>query len=215
MLLKLCPVRVDRLLLKCNNLALSRKTITTTPFRSDMFNIGKRMKNEQKYKTMDKIDPKFELIYRAPFEYMTAFCQHVPTFSLLTISSVYAYKIASGMHAIEPDAQLIIGPYMSDGSDLFVICAAFYAMNLALLYFVRKYPLRIYKSENEYRAIFEGFLPFRPRQWSFKQGDMCKTKSILPWDECMYKINDKKLLVFSHHFKKPVHFNDMLKKEIN
>ncbi|XP_037046949.1 uncharacterized protein LOC119081819 [Bradysia coprophila] len=212
MLLKLCPIRVDRLLLKFNNLPLTRKTITTTPIRSDMFNIGKRMKNEQRFKTMDKIDPNFELIYRAPFEYMTAFCQHVPAISLLSISSVYAYKLANGMHAIEPDAQLVLGPYMSDGSDLIVLCAAFYVMNLSLLYFVRKYPLRIYKSDKEYRAIFEGFLPLRPRQWSFKQGDMSKAKSILPWHECIYKIKDKKVLVFSHHFKKPIHFNDMLHK---
>lgn len=107
------------------------------------------MKNEQQYKKTDKIDPKFELIYKAPFEYLSAFSKHVPTFSLLTISSLILHKLASGMNVIEPDAQLVLGPFMSDGTDLIGLSVAFYVMNLGLVYAVTKYPLRIYKFEKQ------------------------------------------------------------------
>lgn len=111
-----------------------------------MFNIGKRIKNEPYYKKLDKIDPTFELIYRSPFEYLTAFSKHVPTFNLLFVSSIIGWKIVNGIHVIEPGTELEIGGMMSDGTDLIGLTIGFYVMNLGLLLAVRQCPLRVYKS---------------------------------------------------------------------
>lgn len=60
--------------------------------------------------------------------------------------------------------------------------------------------------------MFEGYLPLKPRPYGFRKGDIYQTKSILPWYESMYKMKDRTVLVFSHHFKRPADFNDMFKK---
>lgn len=121
----------------------------TTPIRQDIFNIGKRMKNEDFYKKRDKVQPTYELIYRAPFEYLTALCKHVPTFSLTSASSLLAYKYYAGIEILDTSGQFVVGPAMADGSELIGFAVAFYVFNILLLYGTTKYPLRIYKLKNE------------------------------------------------------------------
>lgn len=107
------------------------------------------MKNEQYYKKLDKVEPTCELIYRAPFEYLTALCKHVPAFNLISVSSLIAYKYAAGIDIIDATAQYTVGPTMAEGGELIGIVVAFYVMNLGLAYGVTKYPLRIYKLKNQ------------------------------------------------------------------
>lgn len=107
------------------------------------------MRNELYYKKLDKIEPTFELVYRAPFEYLTALCKHVPTFSLISVSSIIAYKYIAGIDIIEANSQIAFGPTMADGWELVVTYVAFYIFNIILVYGVTKYPLRIYKSKNQ------------------------------------------------------------------
>ncbi len=107
------------------------------------------MKNEIRLKQLDKIEPTYELIYCAPFEYLSAFCRHVPTFSLIVASSLIAWKWASGIEIIQSTAQITMGPTMTDGNELIVFAVAFYIFNIGLAYFVTKYPLRIYKAKNQ------------------------------------------------------------------
>lgn len=61
--------------------------------------------------------------------------------------------------------------------------------------------------------MFEGYLPFFPTQFRYRKGDLKGKKSILPWHESMYKMKDKTVLVYSHHFKRPADFNDMLRRQ--
>lgn len=107
------------------------------------------MRNEIYYKKLDKIDSTYELIYRAPFEYLTALSKHVPTFSLICVSSLIAYKFAVGIDLIDPTAEFVVGPTMADGAELTGFLVAFYVVNFVLAYAVTKYPLRIYKSKNQ------------------------------------------------------------------
>lgn len=55
------------------------------------------MRSEKYYAKLDKMEPTYELIYCAPFEYLAALSRHVPTFGLIVVSSLLAYKwIADG-----------------------------------------------------------------------------------------------------------------------
>lgn len=107
------------------------------------------MRKEEYYKKLDKIAPTYELIYRAPFEYLSALCKHVPAFSLTVISAIALYKIASGLGIMRDDEQFVVGPIMSEGTDLMTFFVLFYIVNLSLIYFITKYPLRIYKSKKK------------------------------------------------------------------
>lgn len=107
------------------------------------------MRSEPYYKKLDKIDPTYELIYRAPFEYLTAFSKHVPTFNVVVMSSIFAYKYAAGIEIIDTTTPFTIGPTMSDGAELYAMAVAFYVINIALAYAVTKYPLRIYKLKKQ------------------------------------------------------------------
>lgn len=107
------------------------------------------MKNEQYYKKLDKIEPTYELIYRAPFPYLTALCRHVPTFNLISVSSLIAYKLAAGIDVIDTTAQVSMGPTLTEGWELTAFLVLFYVINLGMAYIVTKYPLRIYKLKNQ------------------------------------------------------------------
>lgn len=95
------------------------------------------------------MEPTYELIYRAPFEYLAPMCKHVPTFNLIFVSSLIAYKYAVGIEIIDKTAQYVVGPVMADGAELTAFLYAFYVVNVAVAYAVTKYPLRIYKLKNQ------------------------------------------------------------------
>lgn len=129
-----------------NTCRISINTITTSATRSNIFNIGKRMRHENFYKKLDKVEPDWELIYRAPLEYMTAFSKHVPTFSLVTASAIIAYKFAFGIAIIDLSTQFTVGKTMSEGTELLGFAVAFFLFNVIMLYVTSLYPLRIYRN---------------------------------------------------------------------
>lgn len=135
--------------MRCLKTIIYRKTITTTAVRSGIFNIGKRMRNEDHFKQRDKVEKTYELIYCAPFDYLTSMCKHVPAFTLVSVSTIIACKIAAGMEVIDPSTQFILGPTIAEGGDLIGFAVAFYIFNITLWYGVTKYPLRIYKLKNK------------------------------------------------------------------
>lgn len=106
------------------------------------------MGNEQYYKKLDKIDPTYTLIYRAPFEYLTALCKHVTSFNLVTVSSLLAYQFVSGVTIVDTSVPFTLGPSTADTEQLIGFVVAFYVFNLTLAYAVTRYPLRIYKLKN-------------------------------------------------------------------
>ncbi|KAJ6643119.1 hypothetical protein Bhyg_08075 [Pseudolycoriella hygida] len=190
----------------------SSRALTTTPIRSDVFKIGKRIRNENYYKKLDNVEPSYELIYRAPFEYLIPMCRHVPSFLLISVSCGFAYQFITGSQIFDENAEFMTGPIVASSGEMMGFTVAFYISNLILIYGVTKYPLRIYKFKNRYIAMFEGFLPLSPRPYHFRKGDLFSTPSILPWYESIFKMKDRTVLVFAHHFKKPIYFTDMFRK---
>uniref|UniRef100_A0A182N1W8 Uncharacterized protein n=1 Tax=Anopheles dirus TaxID=7168 RepID=A0A182N1W8_9DIPT len=117
------------------------------------------------------------------------------------------------------DFQHIVVPFeieyatlTANETDLLYFLGFFFLTNVVIRIMVNQYPLRIYKNEKKYVAVFEGQIPLLSKQLPFQQGDVVPVPpgGVLPWQDSRYKINDKKVLLLEDYFRTPSELNAMM-----
>jgi hypothetical protein len=126
------------------------------------------------------------------------------SFASISLIAAQTYCIASGMVKI-PFLIEYGGMVAIEEQHLGVFVTVFLLGNLAIRFIMNRYPLRIYKSHNDYTAILEGNVPLTKRQFQFKKGDVepvvARDTPILPWNESLHKVKNKKLILLDDYFK--------------
>jgi hypothetical protein len=111
-----------------------------------------RKKNENMYKLQDKVDSSYCLIYKAPMEYYLLACNHVTTVSALVFG---AFCINRYIHRFEPldteQKSLDLANNVATMSEYDVVFFSIILVGMcfAIRSILHKYPLRIYKNNNQ------------------------------------------------------------------
>ncbi|XP_055836479.1 uncharacterized protein LOC129905116 [Episyrphus balteatus] len=170
----------------------------------------KRFMKEEKFAQKDKAPEGFKIIYRAPMEYYIKTAKIISTGSAAFMSGLAALKFATDTKYLQLSTELTYGPLVAHDSDIFPLAAGFIAINATIMIFITKYPLRIYKKDKSYLAIFEGLLPFGIKRLSYNQGQVKEFKHFLnPWSLITFKIKDTITLLMLDYFKTPSEFHEM------
>ncbi|XP_065074173.1 uncharacterized protein LOC135698200 [Ochlerotatus camptorhynchus] len=175
---------------------------------------GPRTMKEERYRKKDKVPEEYRIIYRAPMEYYLSACNFVTSFSFAAISGITAYGYLHNYHTMSVPFELDYGSLTANENDLLIFLGFFFIANIAIRIMVNRYVLRVYRSDEDYIAIFEGHLPFTRKQFSFKKGSVESVPEggIVPWQDARYMINEKPVLLLDSYFRTPSELFNMLKK---
>lgn len=111
-----------------------------------------RKKSEKMYRRQDKIDSSYSLVYKAPMEYYLLACNHVTSLSALVFG---AYCVDRYNHRFdEISTKQVSVDYINDmatmsDADVVYFSIGLVVMCAAIRLVLYKYPLRIYRSNNE------------------------------------------------------------------
>uniref|UniRef100_A0A8D8H5H4 (northern house mosquito) hypothetical protein n=1 Tax=Culex pipiens TaxID=7175 RepID=A0A8D8H5H4_CULPI len=174
----------------------------------------KSMKEEH-YRKKDKVPLDFRLVYRAPMEHYLAACNVISSFSFVAFAGISSYAYLQHFHTMAVPFDIEYGTLTANENDLMVFLGFFLFANVVIRLMVNRYTLRVYRKNEKYIAVFEGYLPFTRRQIQFKGGEVTAVPEggILPWQDARYKINDKPVLLLDGNFRTPSELNAMMKHE--
>ncbi|XP_062708168.1 uncharacterized protein LOC109408578 [Aedes albopictus] len=175
---------------------------------------GPRTMKEERYRARDNVPEAFRLIYRAPMEYYLSACNLVTSFSFAAVSGITVYGYLHDFHTMSVPFEFDYGSLTANESDLLIFLGFFFLANVAIRMVVNRYVLRIYRDDEDYLAVFEGYLPFTRRHLRFKKGNVepVPEGGIIPWQDARYKINDNNVLLLESYFRTPAELYNMLKQ---
>ncbi|ETN65644.1 hypothetical protein AND_002581 [Anopheles darlingi] len=196
-------------LLKRPALCPGRGTIYTSP----PMNGRDVTKREKYFLQKDKIPLGFTIIYRAPMEYYLSACNIATSFSFLALVGMSAFSFSEYFRNVTVPFQMEYATLTTNENDLFFFVGFFFLINVIIRIVINRYPLRIYRRENQYIAVFEGQIPLGIRMLQYRRGDVVVVppSGILPWQDARYKINGNKVLLLNEYFRTPSELNIMLK----
>uniref|UniRef100_A0AAG5DGB2 Uncharacterized protein n=1 Tax=Anopheles atroparvus TaxID=41427 RepID=A0AAG5DGB2_ANOAO len=170
------------------------------------------VKREEHFLKKDNIPPGFNIIYRAPMEYYLSACNFITSFSFLALGSVSAFTYSKDFQHILAPFEMEYASLTANETDLLYFLGFFLLINVVIRVVINRYPLRIYRNDKEYLAIFEGQIPLITKTLQFQRGDVAAVPlgGVLPWQESRYKINDKHVLLLDEYFKTPSELNIMM-----
>lgn len=171
-----------------------------------------RMKREEHFKRIDKLERASELIYKQQLNYSLNFCKLISTVSLGGMTSLCSYKLLLAKNILEEQSEAV-GKLVADTSDLYGFLIGFYVFNIAILVCINLLPLRIYRLGEEYVAILPGVLPMINLKLSFKKGELIENfySKIFP-NDVSFKLKQRYVLLFLQHFRRPSDLYSMLPK---
>ncbi|XP_053674092.1 uncharacterized protein LOC128724391 [Anopheles nili] len=196
----------------CPLFYLSRKSVFVTPpaFRrsfttSDVLYRKAVVKREDYFLKKDNIPPGFNIIYRAPMEYYLTACNIVTSFSFAALGSFCVYTYWNDFRHIVVPFEIEHATLTANETDLLYFLGFFLLINVVIRVVINRYPLRIYRNDKKYLAVFEGQIPLITKKFNFQRGDVAPVPlgGILPWQESRYKINDKNVLLLEDYFRAP------------
>ncbi|EDO63992.1 AGAP004983-PA [Anopheles gambiae str. PEST] len=173
------------------------------------------IKREEYFLKKDNIPAGFSIVYRAPMENYLTTCNIVTSFSFLAIGGICAFTYLKDFHHIVVPFEIEYATLTANETDLLYFLGFFFLINAVIRVMVNRYPLRIYRNDKQYIAVFEGQIPLVTKQFSFQQGEVTPVPpgGVLPWQESRYKINDKKVLLLEDYFRTPSELNAMMMTE--
>ncbi|XP_036346139.1 uncharacterized protein LOC118755406 isoform X2 [Rhagoletis pomonella] len=157
----------------------------------------------------DEIPLNYELIYRAPMESYISLAKNISTTTAIIISSTTAYA-ATNQYKLPTRSFESMG-LVSDFNDLWIFCVGFVMITVIIRVFIARYPLRIYRTNEKYVAIYDSQIPFRPSKHTFCKGEVEEMYSKFnPWNSCTYRLGTRTSLLLSRYFRTPADYNQML-----
>ncbi|ALC40832.1 CG33228, partial [Drosophila busckii] len=169
---------------------------------------------EQNLLQVDNLPESYQLIYRAPLENYLNWTKNVSTATVTTIGLLAGYQYATSIHFINVVQQINVAMLVSNETDLYYFAGGFVLINLAIRAFVAKYPLRIYKSVDNYCAVYSSQLPFGTVKHYFEKGEIAEYKNILnPWSNIMYKLGRRSSMLLVDYFRTPSEFHKLFEQD--
>ncbi|XP_023296513.2 uncharacterized protein LOC111679216 [Lucilia cuprina] len=195
-----------------NTNSLGQRSISTTPSLLWLNQKLARSSNEKekRYLEKDRVPQNYQLIYRAPMESYVAWSMHVSTITASIIGTAAIYQYASNQPILEPlDTTLAMS-----SEDIYYFAFGFMAINAVMRFVVSMFPLRIYKDQEKYLAIYHSQLPMNIKQHQFKKGQVTAVYyNFSPWNNATYKLGNKTSLLLEDYFKTPSEFHQMSENE--
>ncbi|XP_058064633.1 uncharacterized protein LOC131214271 isoform X1 [Anopheles bellator] len=145
-------------------------------------------------------------------EYYLTACNYMTTFSFITVGGISAFTYIKNFHDIVVPFQIEYATLTTNETDLLYFLGFFSFINILIRVAINRYPLRIYRKEKQYLAMFEGKIPLTYKKLKFYQGDVVPVPpgGMLPWQESRYKIKDKHVLLLDEYFRSPSELNTMM-----
>ncbi|KFB48426.1 AGAP004983-PA-like protein [Anopheles sinensis] len=139
-------------------------------------------------------------------------CNFITSFSFVALGGICAFSYLKDFHHIVVPFEIEYASLTANETDLLYFLGFFLLINVVIRVVINRYPLRIYRNDKEYLAIFEGQIPLLTKALPFKRGDVVPVPpgGILPWQESRYKVNDKPVLLLDEYFKTPSELNIMM-----
>nr|XP_013119460.1 unnamed protein product [Stomoxys calcitrans] len=164
---------------------------------------------EQQYQERDKVPSSYQLIYRAPMESYVAWSMNVSSLTATIIGGAALYQFSSNQPLL--DTSVTQTTLVMHAEDIYYFALGFLAINSVLRLVVSKFPLRIYKNEGKYLAVYHSQLPGSVSQHHFNQGDVKEVSYIFsPWNGATYKLGNKTSLLLEQYFKTPSEFQQIM-----
>ncbi|XP_055629796.1 uncharacterized protein LOC129770768 [Toxorhynchites rutilus septentrionalis] len=194
-----------------NNSSVSLRHISTS---TAWLSMGPKSMKEERYRKKDKVPLDYRIIYKAPMDYYMTACNYTSTFSFVAFGAIAAFAYLQPLNLIAFPYEIEFGTLAARESDLPIFLGFFLLFNIGIRIMVNRYPLRIYRNDEKYLAVFEGSLPLTKRILKFRKGDVMPVPlgGILPWQDARYKINGKRVFLLDDYFRTPSELNAMIEK---
>lgn len=146
-------------------------------------------------------------------EYYLSFAKNFTTISLAFVFAGIGFRKYQNLSIIDASNFSKFGGLSANETDIMIMGAGFFLMAAVIRIFINRYPLRIYKRETDYVAIFEGQLPRMTKKLYYRKGDVIEQppSGIMPWQDSRYKINGSKVIMLINYFKSPSELHQMLR----
>lgn len=173
---------------------------------------------EEQLKLKDKISGRFHLIYRSPLNNYIAPLSILSTVTTVIVFSVCIYCAIKGYTLEELERNTRYGTrtiVTTNRYELVGFVFFFFTFNISVFLTVRRLPLRIYRDNNDYVAVFNSAVPFLKRYIYFAKGQVVPLKQtgILPWKDSRFKINGSRAILFYQHFRVPAELHQMVSEK--
>lgn len=202
----------------------SRKTIVNeiiyTPPRRHIFLNNFRKPSIEKFKRVDNIPNDYELIYRSNLTnylfsaQISAVCGLVFVFGTV----IFNYCVGSKEGFLISISDNIMN-ISNDKLQYIAFSVVFVVLNVAALFLITKFPIRMYYNENtnKFITVLYGLIPKSKKFITINSGEAVHVKSnifvnsILPWNDSRYRLkNGKRIILLDHHFRKLEYLNLLL-----
>ncbi|KAM3966667.1 uncharacterized protein ACR2FA_012204 [Aphomia sociella] len=179
---------------------------------------SKFMETQNRWREMDGVSKRWQLIYKAPMERELKFVTAYLTLSTSIATCGGLYYGAFEFHPQDLNNPVILGDDVviaNSPVEFLVYIGAFAAFHAAVKVLLAKYVVRMYQDGDNYLAIFRGnfFNSIKKHQFHLKDFKKLKPTLVVTWSDARFGIGNKHAIILENYFKTPKHFNYLLYKK--
>lgn len=142
-----------------------------------------------------------------------AVSKHLTSASLAILSGVMGWRYAHGDNVFIPSQEEIFTLTVNE-TELTFLTIGFFITAITIQIFCYRFPLRIYRNDNNYIAIFEGYLPGKKSTYNFEKGEVSALPptGVLPWRDSRFKMKNRTVIMLENNFKTPSELSNMMSR---
>lgn len=172
------------------------------------------MKKAEIFKRMDRIDPKYNMIYAFQINHTLSFAKMTSAALPFGMLGTLAY---SYFHTPSGDAILPLSNLFAESPEAYIVMYGLCVPALMLYYMANRVLLRIYKHDDsdDYIAVKAGIIPTIPIKIPFRAGEIAEDfgSKIPLLSAANYKLKDKdRIFLMPHRFRTSMDLYNMLPK---
>lgn len=173
---------------------------------------------QDRWREKDNVSKNYELIYKAPMEKILNYATAYLTFSTTTVGAAGLYYFAFEFSMANVDTPVVLGDNVviaNSGIECLSYLGAFVVFHLMVKILLSKYVIRLYQHEDNYIAVFRGYMFNSIKKHKFKLNEFKKLNPtvVVTWGDSRFGLGDKHAILLDNYFKTPEYFNYLLYKK--
>lgn len=174
----------------------------------------------EKFKRIDNIPNDYELIYRSNLSQYLYAARISAVVGLVFVfgTAIINFCMGSKGGFIVNLSEVYLMNMVNDKAQYITISVVFMLLNIAILFLITKFPVRMYYNEKtkKFITVLYGIIPQSMKFITINSGEVVHVQSsafnnLLPWNESRYRLkNGKRIILLDHYFRKLEYLNILL-----
>lgn len=178
----------------------------------------KIQETEDKWRSKDGLAEKWKLIYKAPMGDILNYTVVYLTCSTAIVSAAALYYAAFAFDVSTMNDPVLFGPDVviaNNVTECLIYVGGFILFHVAVKILISKFVIRLYKNNDEYIAIFQGYWFNSTKKHKFHLQEFKKLNPtfVVSWGDARFGLGKKHGILLSDYFKTPEYFNYLLYKQ--